>query len=241
MKPVINYIKDNAWVRYVGLFMLGCAIGAIFYPSKTIIREVKVEDTEKIERLTKELTNTKKEHADKLDQQEKTSKKKITEFSSKVTSLKSEVHDLKSKVKTSYYKLIKPDGTIEERRFTESEVTESTKVVESIRSEFNKKVTEIEDKWMTIHRERLTKITVEHKKEVDEYIERIHKLESKEEIKINERNTQVELGMLTNSNYYMHVTRELFGPFFLGVHTQAGFGLVDDPGVAIGGGLGLRW
>ena len=241
MKPVIQYIKDNAWARYVLLFVAGIAIGAIFYPSKTIIKEVKVEDTTRIERLEKELTNTKEKYEEKLTQKQEENKTLEITMNKKVESLTSEIRVLQSKIKTSYYKLVKPDGTIEERQFTESEVNESTQVVQSIREEFTQKILEIENRWMTIHRERVTAIEIQHAKEVTEFTEKIKKLEQYEKIEINKRSTQFELGFLSNKNYYLHVTRDLFGPIFIGVHTQTNLGLLADPQFAVGGGVGWRF
>lgn len=241
MKKAVQYIKDNAWARYVLLFVAGAAIGAIFYPSKTITKEVKVEDITRITQLQKELTNTTKQYEEKLRQEQTESRKRETTLTKKITSLSTEVRVLKSKVKTSYYKLVKPDGTIEERKFTESEVDESTKVVKSIREEFTKKITEIENRWLSIHRDRVTKIEIAHMKEIDTYKERIKKLEEYEHIEINKRSTQFEVGFLSNKNYYLHITRDLFGPVFIGVHTQSNFGLLANPEFAIGGGIGLRF
>lgn len=241
MNKVVQYVKDNAWARYVILFMAGCAVGAIFYPSKTIKEEERQKYEERISKLTEINENLTKDFSDKLDKKEQEVIRIETELQSRIVSLTTEIRDLKSKVKTSYYKLVKPDGTIEERRFTESEVDESTKVIVSIREEFNLKISQIEEKWSTIHQERVVKLTKEYNEKVKVYEERIAELEKSREVKINERNTGFELGYLSSNRYYLHVTRDLFGPVFLGVHSQTNLGLLAAPDFAVGGGLGLRW
>ncbi len=241
MKKVVQYIKDNAWARYVILFMGGVAVGAIFYPSKTITEEEKSRYEERIVKLTETQEKLTKDFNEKLYKKETENKRTEIELHSKISSLTTKVRDLKSKVKTSYYKLIKPDGTIEERRFTESEVNESTKVVTSIRKEFDLKISKIEKRWLTIHRERVVKLVKEFNEKKKVYEERIAELEKKREVKINERNTGFELGFLSSSNYYLHVSRDLFGPVFIGVHSQSNLGLLAEPEFAIGGGVGLRF
>jgi hypothetical protein len=241
MNKLITYIKNNKWVSYGVTLFVGVCVGALFYPSKTIIKEVKVEDITRITKLEKELTNTKKQYEEKLFQEQTENRQREETLTKKITSLDTEIRVLKSKVKTSYYKLVKPDGTIEERKFTESEVDESTKVIKSIQEEFIYKITEIENRWMSIHRDRVLQLQVEHKKETDSYKEQIKKMEEYEKVEINKRSTQFEIGLLSNKNYYLHVTRDLFSPVFIGVHTQTNFGLLANPEFAVGGGVGMRW
>ena len=238
MNKIITFIKASKLAQGVLILILGISIGAIFYPSKTVTEEVQVENTEKIERLTKELSRVQEEYREKLSQEQGVRKEQKEEYNRKMHSMKTEIRTLQKKVKTSYYKIVKPDGTIEERRFTESEVNESTKVITEIREEFTKKVHIIENRWLKIHTERITKIEKNHLKETREYEERIEKLKKKKVVKINEKSTDFAVGILNDKTYYINMTQDIFGPFFLGVQTQTNFG---DSKWKLGGSVGIRF
>lgn len=87
--------------------------------------------------------------------------KEVREETTKtITSLRSENKKLKSK--TSTVKIVKPDGTIEERSVSETESEES--ISESVREEYEKKVFErikkIEEEFLA----RLERVTKENKR-----------------------------------------------------------------------------
>lgn len=233
-----TFVKESKFTQFVLVFGAGLAIGAIFYPSKTIIKEVKVEDTTRIDKLTEEKKQLESKHQEELTAQKKETSNIEATFKSKLEKLTVENRDLKSKQKTAYFKIVRPDGTVEIKKFSESEVNESTKVVTEIKQEFETKIKAIEEKWVDIHQKRVAEIKETYDSKVKEQQEHIHKLEEYQKTEINKRSTGIELGYLTNNRAYGHVSRDLFGPVFLGVHAQ---GALDGTGFAAGAGLGLRW
>ena len=62
-------------------------------------------------------------------------------------------------------------------------------------------------------------------------------MESEKIVDINKKVYGLEAGFLSNKNYYMHGNIDVFGPVFIGVHTQTNF--TGD--FAVGGGVGLRF
>src|SRR5690606_32585529 len=119
--------------------------------------------------------------------------------------------------------------------FSESEVTESTKVIAQIQEEFKTKIESIEKKWSDVHRERVLELKKEYDSKLEEYQKKIVELEKDKIVDINKKSFGVEVGLVTGLNYYGHVTYDVFGPFFLGLHTQLG------SSVSAGAGIGIRF
>ena len=237
MVTILKKLAANNTAKLIGLFVLGVAIGALFYPTKHIEERVKQEYQEKIqierdqtEKVRVDLT----EDIDKL-KGEKTSL--TIETSQKITQLRYEVKDLQSKKKETWYKIVRPDGTIEERSYKESEVNESTKVVVSIRAEFDRKTTEISERWQRVHISRVKKLKKEFTAKENVYKEQIAKFESEKIVDINPKTIGLEVGALSDQQYYMHGNVDVVGPLFLGIHTQSNFA----EKYSIGAGLGMRF
>ena len=126
------------------------------------------------------------------------------------------------------------------RKFTESEVDESKQVVTSIQEEFKTKIASIESKWEAIHRSRVEDLRREYDSKTEEYKKKIDELEKSKVVEINKKNFGLEAGLLTNGAGYGHVTYDVFGPIFLGLHAQ--FGVTPGaPSPAGGVGVGLRF
>lgn len=230
-------LLSKEWVRLVGMLLLGVTIGAIFYPTKRIEEKITQKYESEIASLkeshSKEMQNT----TEKYEASLKEEKSLHIESEKKVTTLTAEVRTLQSKVKTSYYKLIKPDGTIEIKRFTEAEVNESSKVVTQIQEEFKTKIDAIETKWSDIHKERVTALLKEFDSKEQDYKRQISELTSSRTVSVNEKRFGLEAGMLTNKDYYGHATADLWGPVFIGVHGEMG----PNNDNKLGAGIGLRF
>ena len=235
LERIKHFFAKYAWARYALVLLAGIGIGALFYPTKHI------EERER-QRYEHELNVKNEEH---LKAQEKTVemynslsveyRQLKSESENKITRLTSEVRDLKSKQKTAYYKVVRPDGTVEIQKFSETEVTESTKVITQIQEEFKQKVESIEQKWSDIHRERVTELSKEFKTKSEAYEKTIAELEKSKVVDINKKSFGLEGGLLTSGTYYGHATYDVFGPFFLGLHAQ--FGAATGGG----GGIGIRF
>jgi len=235
-----EFVKNNQWAQFLLVLLAGIAIGAIFYPTK----HIEERERQKHELETKTLNET---HAKELSQVRDTLDKTTQEFKSqlsesekRITKLTTENTTLKSSNKTAYYKIVRPDGTIEIKKFTESQVDESRQVITSIQEEFKQKVASIETKWEKVHQERVAAIQKEFTSKEESYKHQIDELEKSKVVDINKKSFGAEVGVLTNLNYYGHVTYDIFGPIFIGLHAQ--FGLTPSaPGAAGGAGLGLRF
>lgn len=229
---------EKQWVKMTAMLLLGVTIGALFYPTKTIEEKVSQKYEEKIQSL-------KEQHESQFSKMEldylemiKTVVQKKEEVEKKVTKLQEEVKTLQSKQKTAYYKLIKPDGTIEIKKFTESEVNESTKVVTQIQEEFKTKIEQIETKWSQIHQTRVEELKKDFDSKESLYKQTIASLEKSKKVTINEKRFGLEAGFLSNNRYYGHATMDLWGPFFFGLHGELSRQYNDGN---LGAGLGIRF
>ena len=230
-------LLSKEWVRLVGVLLIGITIGALFYPTKKVEEKI----TQKYEQ---EISNLKEVHAkesqdlvEKYAASLKENKELHVQTEQKISSLTSELKNLQSKQKTSYYKLIKPDGTIEIKKFSESEVNESSKVVTSIQQEFKTKIDQIESRYATIHKERVEKLQKDYDSKESEYKKTIAELTKSKTVSVNEKRFGLEAGMMSNKNYYGHATADLWGPVFIGVHGELG----TNNDNKLGAGIGLRF
>jgi hypothetical protein len=235
MNKVLTFIKNSRVAQLTIALLVGVAVGALFYPTQHIEETVKQEYQQKIDKVLIEKEQIRKELTDKLDVETKLHTEYKVEMTRTVVTLQSQVKELKASKKETFYKIVKPDGTIEIKKYTESEVSETTKVITEIREEFDKKITEISDKWQKVHKERVEILVKDFEKKETEYKETIAKLEKKLIIDTNPRSTGLEVGYLSNKQYYGHVNMDVFGPMFIGVQTQSNF--IDKYAVGIGAGI----
>lgn len=231
---MLDFIKNNRLVQFLVVLLVGVAIGAIFYPTKRIEETLTKKHKEEISTLTEQHNKELKTEHDKYDALSGSYKSLKMETESKVVSLTTQIHTLQSKQKTSYYKVVRPDGTIEIKKFSETDTDESSKVISQIQQEFKQKVDSIEQKWSVIHKERVVEMQKEFDAKEQTYKKMIDELKYSKVEDINKKNLGIEAGILLDKSYYGHITYDLLGPVFLGGHAQ--FGTANTLGL----GLGLR-
>lgn len=234
----LKELLSKEWFRLLGVLVIGVTIGAVFYPTKRIEERVSQKYEQQIQTMKEQHVKESAESDEKWLEIVSAAKEKHIQSEKKVVKLQEEVKTLQSKQKTAYYKLIKPDGTIEERSFTESEVNESTKVITEIQEEFKTKIDELENRYSIIHAERVTKIKKEFDSKESEYKKTIEELTKSRVVSINEKSFGVEVGLLSNKNYYGHATMDLWGPVFFGVHGEVN--TISNNNL-LGVGVGLRF
>jgi len=230
-----EFIKNNKWAQFVLVFVLGIAIGAFFYPTKHIEDKVTKKYEEQITKINEENTKIVSALKETFDKQEQQYKKTISQKDSKLSSLTVEVRDLKVSKKTTYYKIVHPDGTIEVKKSSDTESDESSKVTSRIQEEFKQKVESIEQKWETIHKERVENLKTEYSKKEQDYEKRIAELQESHVVDINPKKYGIEAGATLDRSAYLHVNADVFGPFFVGAHASTG------STNTLGAGLGIRF
>lgn len=230
-------LLSKEWFRLVGVLLIGITIGALFYPTKKVEEKITQKYEQEISSLKEEHVKLSVESDEKWLKIVNEARIKKEETEHKLTKLTDEIKSLKSKSKVSTYKLVKPDGTIEERTFTENEVDQSSRTVTKIQEEFKQKIESIETKYATIHSERVTNIKKEYDSKESEYKKTIAELTKSKTVSVNEKKFGIEAGMMSNKNYYGHATADLWGPVFVGVHGELG----TNNDNKLGAGIGLRF
>ena len=232
-------LLSKEWFRLTGMLLIGITIGVIFYPTKRIEEKLTQKHQEEISSLKeqhlKEDVKRQEEYLKIISE----AKHLQVESEKKVTKLSEEIKTLQSKQKTAYYKIVRPDGTIEIKKFTESEVNESSKVVTKIQEEFKQKIDQIENKYASIHSQRVTELKKEFDSKESEYKKTIDELQKSKTVSVNEKKFGIEAGITNQKNYYGHATMDVWGPVFVGVHGQVGAN--GDNANNLGIGLGLRF
>lgn len=229
-------LLQNQWARYVLVLLVGIGVGAIFYPSKTITEEKVREYEEKIVRLQEEKREAVSVVKGLLDEERKESKEYKEETNKQLSSLKQENISLKSKVKESRFKIVKPDGTIEEKWFKESETDIVSSTVTRIKTEYTKKVASIESKWKKIHEKRLREVKENFDKKIAESKESKEKEVFKKKTEINKRSFGVSVGVMSNKDYFSSINYDVYGPIFLDIHLQSDDAF-DDKEAGVGFGI----
>lgn len=228
----------NKYVQYVLILITGIAIGAIFYPSKTITRETTHNLEEKIKSLETEKKNITSFFERQLDMEKRQSKKYHKQVTKNTESLKEENFKLKQKITEKRFKIVRPDGTIEEKWFKESETDVISSTVTKIKSEFTSKVKSIENKWKRIHEKRIAQIKKAYEKKSTTDSEKQERTITKEKIEINKRSFGISLGITNNKEYFSTISYDIFGPFFISGLFKTDESLKNKD---IGLGIGIRW
>lgn len=237
MKNFLSAIWNNQVGRALLCIFIGVVIGALFYPSKRIEERERQTYEEKLTKLTDEYQKETKQLQESVKTLESQKTEMRIELVKTVSKLTNEIKQLQASKKETYYKIVRPDGTIEIKKYTESEVNETSKVITQVQEEFKQKITEIQEQYKAIHQERVEILQRDYLKKEQEYKDTIATLEKSKVVEINAKKYGMEVGYLSNKDYYTHGTMDIFGPVFLGVQSQTNF--LND--FAIGGGVGLHF
>jgi len=235
MKGALN--NSPQWVRYVLVLIVGMAIGAVFYPTKSLEEKLRVEYEQKMTQSEEAHKHVEESLKESLVLSQKQSKDLEVSTSNKIAKLTTENSQLKSKKTETYYKIVHPDGTIEVRSQKATETDQSNQIVVSVKQEYEQKVKELETKYQEIHKERVQALQEDFTRKEEKYQETIASLQKDKTVITNPKKYGVEVGYLSNKDYYGHVNVDVFGPVFLGLHTQTNF--LDNN--AVGAGIGIRF
>jgi len=236
LNPVKQAFANSPVLRYVAVLVLGIAIGAVFYPTKRIEEKLRIQYEQQISQLKETNQKTVASLQQSLDKSESDSKNLQVTTTQKIAKLTTENSQLKSKKSENYSKIVHPDGTIEIRDIKDSEVDQNQQVVVSIKQEFDQKVKDIETRYAKIHEQRVQQIQQDFSQKEEKYQSTIASLQKDKTVTVNPKSFGIEAGVMTNKDYYGHVTYDIFGPVFLGAGAQ--FGPTDNAGSV---GLGIRF
>lgn len=230
-----QFVSENKWAQFLLVAIISAIIAVLFYPTKHIEETERKKYQQELEIVRQQKYTEQKALQETINKTNQELVENKIDYERKISKLTYEVKDLKSKQKTSYFKIVRPDGTIEIKKFSESETEDSTKIISQVQEEFKAKIQLIEKKWENIHKDRFTAIQKEFKQKEQEYKKEIAELEKVKIVDINKKFFGLEMGITLDNRYYTHVTYDVFGPLFLGLHAQLG---AQNTG---GVGIGLRF
>jgi hypothetical protein len=232
IKEILSSLWDKQWFRYGAFATAGLAVGVVMSYSRvnTEIKnssEMKSAYEEKIQQIEQQSI---KQQTDMKSEYEKTVASMTVESSvreekllTKISKLSSENQQLKQRTKEDWVKIIHPDGTIEERKVTQTDIDSSknsqTQVTEDVQVQVNNAVKKVQDE-KTVEIEKITqanKVEIDSMKKVlSEKEQTIQKLQSSSSV--TSRNLGVGLGLGYNSDqsFSAFAHYQIFGPLFVG-------------------------
>ena len=239
-------LLKNRYIQVAIALGLGITIGTLFYPTKTIEEKIRTEVTSAYETKITELKESHAKEEATLEAEKRTVQQSLIQYtnesSTKIASLTTEVKNLKLKTKESYYKLIKPDGTIVEKRLKESDLEQTSKIVTEVRQEFSSKIANIKKMYTTAYTKQIAKVKKHFEEKlakaksetktitVTKYIDRI--------VKINEKQGGMDLGLTNDMDVYVNTNYDIWGPIYLGLHGKVN---KTRSKYQVGAGIGVRF
>lgn len=227
MNKILELLKTNKYAQMSLALIVGLTAGALLGRGGS---EEKIKETYK-QQYELKVSELEKEHSEKelslknsLVQEEEKFKSFQSETSSKIEKLTSENTQLKSSTKRSKFKLVKPDGTIVEKEYDESNSESSKQVITQVREEFNTKVKTIESTWKKIHEEKVAELKSSFDKEIEKVRSETKTVEVIKEKEITKKSLRPEIGINTKKDIYFHSSYPLFNPVVVG----AGFSGRED-------------
>jgi uncharacterized coiled-coil protein SlyX len=215
-------IAGSKLLQFVLVFGAGLVIGALFYPTKHIetktsqkyeqqITDLKTQQGQQVQTMQKQI--------DTVTQQ---NKKLTSQYQAKIASLTTQVQSLQSKKKTSYYKLVKPDGTVVIKSNTENDTDESDQVVTQVQQEYQQKITQLQTTMTQQHQQEISTLQKQWSDKEQQYQKTIASLQTSKVVDINQKNFGIDVGWLTDNTYFGDATYTLLGPIYVGIQVQAG-------------------
>ena len=210
--------------KYGTILLLIVALAGVqhFFNKTTTVEKELVEMTSQrdyFQESTRNRTKIIEKRTEHFEQQVQKHNEYIENVSKTIASLKTENRKLTESTKRRWFKLIKPDGTIVEKEYTESHKEEVESIVTSVKAEFTRKVSAIETKWLKLHKFRVSELKQEHEKNTlvlhDSYKEQLRQERSKTTVSYGSRKYIVRAGYTSRLDYYAGFGYTLLGPLFI--------------------------
>lgn len=223
--------KDKIILGSVGAVILIAALSmpkVIQYSKEEEISKLNKEHAKQTEVLKQEMTSQKEVYETKISSL-------TLDIQQKETSYQSQIRDLRSKVKITTIKIVKPDGTIEERRVEQSETIDLTSSINEVKKEYELKLSEQLVEATREYENTIQNMSRSWTEETTKYQQEIKKLKEQYEEQKNPRQYRVEAGLLSDNTQYIHSAYDLFNPFFIGSQVEK-----SKNDFKFGFGIGLR-
>jgi hypothetical protein len=233
--PIVDIIKVSKPLQFALVFVAGGTVAALFYPTKQIketLQKTYQQQISTIQQQNAQTIATQQASYQKLSDQYSSYK---TQTDAKINDLTTQVSSLKTHHKTTTFKIVHPDGTIEERDTTEDNIDSTKEVTQELQQEWQQKTDQQVQTVTQQFQQQISTMQSQWSSKEQSYQQTVATLQSTKTETINPKNFTLDVGMLTNADYYGHVTYNLLGPIVLGLQAQLG----SSP--SAGAGVGLRF
>ena len=228
-------VKASRSLQFALVFVAGGTVAAVFYPTKQIketLQKTFQQQITTIQQQNSQTLATQQASYQKLQQQYSDYQ---TQTSQKINELTNQVSNFKKHKKAVRIKITHPDGTIEERDTIVSDVDQTQEITQQVQAEWQQKVDDAVRTTTQEYQQQISKMQSDWSSKEQSYQVQIATLSQTKTETINPKNFTLDVGMLTDADYYGHVTYNLWGPYILGLQGQFG------PSPAAGAGLGLHF
>jgi uncharacterized membrane-anchored protein YhcB (DUF1043 family) len=237
LTKIKDLILNNRIVQLSLTLVLGIAIGAIFYPTKSIREEESAKYQQQIATIQSEHSKEIKEIDTKYTLDVKMLSQKNEDIKSLYEKSRTENIELRQKMKKRTVKITKPDGTIIETILEESESETISKITDDLKQSYESKLQEQQATLTKESNDKQEKIKTEYESQLKQKTETIQTYERQFSEDINKKSFGISAGYMLNKSYFGSVQKDIFGPVFLDVTGVSN--LKDEYNV--GAGIGLRF
>jgi hypothetical protein len=243
-------ILNNQYARYAIVFFAGIAMTILLYPSEStsiaekekILNETRASYESKLQESEKTLKQERETHQKDIETVRQESFRREQELTTRISSLSTENSSLKQKTKMVTVEKVHPDGTVERKTISTSELESETQVIAQIQREAEEKIVDTVSKLKFEHARELNEKTSVLQTKIDKLSLELNKSESllKEEREKTSRTTSnprpfaLGLGLNTDRQYTVETHYTFWGPVYVGASYDRGGISNDRAGLSLG-------
>ena len=250
MNPLLQRLLRNKYTPYALAFVGGIVLTIIVYPSGSITKterskieeEIRSSYETKLQESESILKSERESHQKEINSIKQETSKRELEMSTKINSLVTENSSLKQRTKMVTIEKIYPDGRIERKTISTSELESETQTIARIQQEADQKIKDTVDKLNEDHAKEIAEKTSDLRSKVDslsttlQTSERLLKEEREKTSSIikNPRPFALGLGLNTDKQYTVETQYTFWGPVYLGASYDRGGISNDRAGLSLG-------
>jgi ATP-dependent Lon protease len=232
---VVDFVKASRPAQFALVFLAGGVVASVFYPTKHIEEKLQKTYQQQISTLTQQHSQELSKMQTTYEAQSQTLSQTNMQLTSKVNALTDQVTNLKTHQSKTFYKIVHPDGTIEERASSVKDSDEEQQITQQVQSEVDQKVQASTQAITSQFSQQISEMQKTWDSKEQTYQKTISTLTQSKVEDTNKKNFTLDVGALTNADYYGHVSYNLLGPIVIGLQGQFG----TSP--AAGAGIGLTF
>jgi len=232
----IKEVASLRWVQVLGAFAAGALMCTLLYPTKTITSKITQDYETKIQQLETQHKTEVTSLQTKVDSLTQSNKSLTERYEAKITQLNLQIQTYSSQRIEVHYKLTKPDGTIEERSYLQTQDQATQTMMSEMKSEYDRQLLQTQSEYQRKSEELVSQTRLEYQMKIDTLKTELSKYTSSSTVTVNAKKLGLELGYNTDFRTYLHGTYDIWGPIFIG-------GQIDKGTTSSGGGfdIGVRF